>query len=181
MNELFLTGDLHLNHRKIIKYSSRPFHCIEDHDMSLIRNWNSVVGSGDTVIIDGDLSFGNVDLTKDYLSSLNGKKIMVLGDHDKQVWQCKSYFEKIVQMYQFIYRGHWIAICHWCMRVWPKSHYNSYHGYAHSHGALPPIGKSWDVGVDNNNYTPLHIHDFLKIMEVRPNNENYLGDAICKK
>ena len=41
-----------------------------------------------------------------------------------------------------------------------------------SHGKLPPIGKSWDIGVDCNNFTPLSFYDIKNIMDNRPNNPN---------
>ena len=59
------------------------------------------------------------------------------------------------------------------MRVWPKSQYNSWQLYAHSHGNLDPIGKSWDVGVDVNNYEPLSFDEIESIMKKRPNNFNF--------
>jgi calcineurin-like phosphoesterase family protein len=40
------------------------------------------------------------------------------------------------------------------MRVWPRSHHNSWQLYGHSHGKLLPIGKQWDIGVDNNDFYP---------------------------
>jgi calcineurin-like phosphoesterase family protein len=34
-------------------------------------------------------------------------------------------------------------------------HHGAWHLYGHSHGALPPYGKSFDVGVDCWNYKPV--------------------------
>jgi calcineurin-like phosphoesterase family protein len=48
--------------------------------------------------------------------------------------------------------------------------------YGHAHGRLPPIGKQWDVGVDNNGFKPLSFADVVKIMDKRPHNENYLPE-----
>jgi calcineurin-like phosphoesterase family protein len=44
--------------------------------------------------------------------------------------------------------------------------------YGHSHGKLPPIGKSWDIGVDNNDFSPISFKEMEKIMEERPDNPN---------
>ena len=41
-----------------------------------------------------------------------------------------------------------------------------------SHGRLDPIGKSWDIGVDNNNFYPISFDKVSKIMEDRPDNPN---------
>lgn len=178
MSDLWLTGDDHFNHMNkfggIIKYCNRPFDNIKQHNECLMDNWNDRVGLGDTVIIDGDFSFASVRKTKEILKRLNGKKIMVLGDHDKQMWQCKEFFEEITQRKFITVNNQLIVINHWASRVWKASHYNSFHAYAHSHGKLPPIGKSWDVGVDNNNFYPLNIDEFFSIMDNRPDNPNYI-------
>jgi len=172
MADIYLTGDPHLGHKNIIKYSHRPFDDITEHDNCIIDNWNNIVRPKDTVIINGDFSFASVEETKEYLKRLQGNKIMVLGDHDKQVWQCRNLFKEITQQKRLSINGKFIFIQHHCCRVWPRSHYNSYHAFAHSHGGLPPIGKSWDVGVDNNHYMPLDVEWFLRIMESRPDNFN---------
>jgi len=41
-----------------------------------------------------------------------------------------------------------IVLCHYSLRVWDRSHYGSWHLYGHSHGNLPPLENSLDVGVD---------------------------------
>lgn len=60
------------------------------------------------------------------------------------------------------------------MRVWHRSHFNSWQLYGHSHGKLDPVGKQWDVGVDNNGFYPLSFEDIELLMKVRPNNFNLL-------
>jgi calcineurin-like phosphoesterase family protein len=57
------------------------------------------------------------------------------------------------------------------LRVWNKSHHNSWHLYGHSHGSLPPHGKSVDVGVDckeiTSEYRPLSFKEIKKYMDKR--------------
>lgn len=176
MGDLWLTGDDHFSHMNkvggIIKFCNRPYPNIREHDEGLMDNWNERVKVRDTVIIDGDISYASVSKTKHILRRLNGNKIMVTGDHDKVVWQCRECFKEITQYKTITVDKKFIVIFHWCIRAWQRSHYNSYHAYAHSHGKLPPIGKSWDIGVDNNNYCPLNIDEFLSIMNSRPDNSN---------
>ena len=50
-----------------------------------------------------------------------------------------------------------IVVCHYAMRVWPRSHYNSWMLYGHSHGKLAPQRKQWDIGIDNNNFYPISL------------------------
>ena len=61
------------------------------------------------------------------------------------------------------------------MRVWPRSHYNSWMLYGHSHGMLDPIGKQHDVGVDNNEFYPVSLEQIREIMMGRPDNPNFIA------
>ena len=60
------------------------------------------------------------------------------------------------------------------MRVWHRSHYNAWQLYGHSHAKLEPIGKQYDVGVDNNNFMPVSFNELVEIMDKQPNNFNYI-------
>ncbi len=49
------------------------------HDEMLIEKWNSAVGENDTVFHLGDFGFRNIE---EYTARLNGKKIILRGNHD---------------------------------------------------------------------------------------------------
>ena len=65
-----------------------------------------------------------------------------------------------------------IVLCHYAMRVWDGSHYNSWMLYAHSHGKLESQGKSFDVGVDCWNYVPVSFDQVVEKMKTLPDNFN---------
>ncbi len=79
---------------------------------------------------------------------------------------------KIERLLNTIIDGQRITMCHYCMRVWHLSHYNSWHVFGHSHGRLEAIGKSFDVGVDCNNFKPISWEELKIIMNKRPDNFN---------
>lgn len=60
------------------------------------------------------------------------------------------------------------------MKVWVRSHYNSFQLYGHSHGNLPTEGKQYDVGVDNNNFFPVSLDKIIEIMRKKPCNFNLI-------
>jgi calcineurin-like phosphoesterase family protein len=174
---IHFVSDAHFSHCNIIRYCKRPFASVEEMDEALIANWNNKVSNDDIVYHIGDFCFGKPEY---YLSKLNGEKHLLLGDHDKQIQgNLKGlaivHREMILKLSLKIENENvQIILCHWCMRVWPKSHYNTWHLFGHSHGGLKPRGKSWDVGVDNNNFTPLSLNDINTIMQTRPANFNCL-------
>ena len=49
------------------------------HDQMFYEKWNSVVGENDTILMLGDLAFRGID---EHTSKLNGKKILLRGNHD---------------------------------------------------------------------------------------------------
>lgn len=49
----------------------------------IVKNWNSRVSPSDTVYVVGDVFLGNPVDAKPLISQMNGRKILVLGNHDR--------------------------------------------------------------------------------------------------
>ena len=174
----WFTSDEHYGHRNIIKYSNRPFSSIEEMDSTLISNNNSVVGKNDTVVHAGDFSLiRNPNIVyKKYVSRLVGNHIFLKGSHD--YWLKKN--KTIIQIWERNINGHYVVVCHYAMRVWARSHYNSWQLYGHSHNKLDTVGKQYDIGVDNNHHYlfPISFDQIVKIMKYKPNNFNLIKEKI---
>ena len=154
----FFTSDEHLGHNRVREYSNRPFSSIEEMDDEIIKRNNEIVKDDDIVVHGGDFSLirDQIIVRKKYVSRLKGKHIFIVGSHD--YWLGKEYHE----IWTKNINGMFIVVCHYAMRVWPRSHYGSWQLYGHSHGTLEPLKNQWDIGVDNNNFYPLNINDILK-------------------
>lgn len=175
MPNTYFTADTHFYHEAMIRYCNRPFSTVFEMNETLIANWNKVVDDTDKIYILGDFALKcSISSCKDILYNLKGKKYFVLGDHDKQIWKCKEYFEEISPLMKITVDNIPITLCHYALRTWWKSHYNAWSCYAHSHSCLEPIGKSWDVGVDNNKFTPISFEQLREIMKTRPDNFNLI-------
>lgn len=93
---LFFTSDHHFGHTNILKYEARnrvdatgsTFTSADEMDQYLIQQWNDTVGSSDTVYVLGDFSLKRSYMA-DYLPRLNGKKHLIVGNHD-------PFFKKLV-------------------------------------------------------------------------------------
>lgn len=167
--QYFFTSDEHYDHKNIIKYTSRPFENVEEMNEELIKRNNKIVSPNDIVIHAGDFCWAKTyQEAQKHIDRLNGNHVFLLGSHDKWL-KGKSRWQVV---WERMIEGQFIVVYHYCLRVWARSHYNSWHLYGHSHGHLDPIGKSWDIGVDSNNFYPVSFNKVSKIMEDRPDNPN---------
>lgn len=80
---VYITSDTHFGHGNIIRYCSRPFASCEEMDRSMKAAWNAVVTKSDLVLHVGDVAFGGRPFVERNVSQLNGRKVLVRGNHDK--------------------------------------------------------------------------------------------------
>jgi len=144
----WFTGDEHYFHENIIEYSKRPYGDVHEMNEALIANHNSVVGKTDIVIHVGDFTLKSKPVAETIIKRLKGQHVFLKGSHDRWLKNGHEIWEKMVD-------DQYIVCCHYAMRRWPRSHYESWQLYGHSHGKLVPFVNQWDVGVDNNNYFPV--------------------------
>jgi len=169
----FFTADEHYGHSNIIKYCDRPFKDAEEMNETLIHNHNEVVSEGDTTIHAGDFAWTKeISYAYDIIKELNGKHILLRGSHD--AWMEDRDFHH--EIWEKRFGNAYIVICHYAMRTWPRSHWNSIHLFGHSHGRLGGMGKSIDIGVDTNNFYPYSLDKVLRIMDTRPDNPGLIKD-----
>lgn len=79
----YFTSDTHFCHANIIKYSNRPFADFEEMDWKIVDNWNNTVGPTDVVYHLGDTALGDSSRWDNIFKSLNGYKVLVVGNHDR--------------------------------------------------------------------------------------------------
>ena len=82
MRDTWFISDTHFSHKGILEYEkeSRPFNTIEEMNETLIERWNNVVKPKDTIYHLGDFCFGKANIA--IAGRLNGRKILVMGNHD---------------------------------------------------------------------------------------------------
>lgn len=172
MSRKFFTSDLHFGHNNILKYENRPFKDINEMDIQLIRNWNAVVGKNDEVYILGDVSFHkDSHKTLNILRKLNGRKYLILGNHDKNIIKdskLREQFEWVQDYSKITIDGVKVVMFHFPIQVWDERHHNAIHLYGHIHSNVGKhtmeydIPNSYNVGVDVNNYTPVSFEEILR-------------------
>lgn len=186
----YFTGDTHFNHKFMADMRGMKggmgFKSTKEHDEFIVDGWNSQVTRKDEVWHLGDFCFGSHEIVRSIRAKLNGKINLILGNHDYanrifNIQGCFTSFHDIKEIKPNQKGYPPIILCHYAMRVWSKSHYNSWHLFAHSHGRLEGLGKSYDVGLDNNGFKLLTEQDIIDIMNKLPNNINLIENKWIKR
>ena len=166
MSRTFFIADTHFGEDNIRRYENRPLETAEEMDVSLIKNWNSVISNDDEVYVLGD--FGGDKKEADILSKLNGKKYLVKGNHDihSNEYNRNAGFAEVYDM-PVLYKGFWI-LSHDAIYVNSNMPYANLFGHVHN----IPIVKDYSsqhfcVSVERIDYTPISFDEIVqKVREV---------------
>lgn len=153
--KVFLTADLHLFHKNIIKYENRPFNNLDDMHLNIVKNWNNTVGQDDRVFILGDLSFGSKFATREIVEQLHGTKVLIKGNHDCHAnsWYIDTGIAE-VSKYPILYNNYYI-LSHEPM-LYLKEPFLNCHGHVHSSPNFNTFTKaSACLCVERWHYTPV--------------------------
>lgn len=179
---IWFTSDNHYGHTNIINFCKRPFKNIYEMDEELTKRWNEVVKENDIVFCLGDFCFGGSKEWNEKLDKLNGKKYLIIGNHDEKNLR-QGYlnkFEKVSYMMHIYVDGQSIYLSHFPFLCFAGSYREkhsvwSLHGHVHSNpkikGGLDMkrlvtlFPTQYDVGVDNNGFKPISFDEVKKIIE----------------
>lgn len=158
---IYFTSDLHFGHHNIIEYCNRPFKNVDDMDIKLINNWNSIIKEKDDIYILGDFSFyKDKEVNRKILNSLNGKKHLIKGNHDYKNVIPEECFVEITDYKELKYEKKFFVLSHYPILSWNKKHRNSIHLFGHVHSTSLgdyELQNCYNVSVDKNNYAPVSI------------------------
>jgi len=175
-DKLFFTSDTHFGHTNIIKFCDRPFENSIEMNQTLVKNWNEKIPKDAIVFHLGDFALGlNSRDTQHIINSLNGKKYLIIGNHEKcalakeytiSLWEdIFDIAEIFVKDDEITYGEQHLVMCHYPMNSWNGSHRGSWQLFGHVHGGLSNKGimnhnpAQMDVGVDTNNFYPYSYQD----------------------
>ena len=169
----FFISDNHWQHKNIIQYCNRPFRdssgLADVHYMNrtMTEKWNSVVGLEDTVYHLGDFSMGNPGK---YREKLNGKIVLILGNHDRRS-QCQGHFDEIHDSLEIDLSGNKILLSHLYYSdmldnnfdhkfkdKMPKYDQSRILIHGHAHNSKPHINEKYkaiNVSAEHLDYIPM--------------------------
>ena len=157
----FFVADLHNKDENIIQYEHRPFKDVFEMRNVIIENWNKTVTNDDTVYLLGDI--GDIEILK----HLNGKIIIVAGNHDNvnRIRACYPNIEVVA--YPIMVGPLWLS--HEPIGYMPPEiPYLNIHGHLHrfNYGLLDRMWNSGNryfcVSLEQINYTPISRDEIIK-------------------
>lgn len=177
-SKVFFTSDTHWGHANILDFCKRPFKNVEEMNYKLIENWNNKVPTDGIVFHLGDFAWGGFPFWKNIREQLNGKIILIKGNHDEknltssaaqELFEHVSYQMKIRVEGRAVYLNHYPFLCYG--GTYRDANGLVYQAFGHVHSCPGAKGldvdrlkilfpTQYDVGVDNNNYAPISWAEF---------------------
>lgn len=186
-DKLYLTSDSHVQHFNIAKYCHRPFGSRKEMDDALIANWNSVVPEDGIVVHCGDFMLPHKNGDKEYKKiwdKLNFKTLVLCrGNHDRIDCGVYEYGDKTVIVKDIVIievESIKIMACHYPMLAYPADYQVFGHIHTLSDGTCYGIDgdvnarlrkTQYDVGADQNNYTPVSYWQLVDIFRNKAREE----------
>lgn len=174
----FLTADTHFGHASIIRHCERPYAGVGEMDAALVQNWNRTVRPQDTVYHLGD--FGHRDPTANarVFPRLNGRKHLVLGNHDSAEDMARLGWESVSQYLTVTVNGVLFVMFHYPIVEWERYFRNgngqvgSIDVFGHVHSTPSRPKHDWDtyqydVGVDNNAFCPVSTDHVVRMIKAK--------------
>jgi calcineurin-like phosphoesterase family protein len=177
LHEKWFISDTHFFHDNILKFIDDKGHKIrgdtwanvEDMNETILKNWNSVVKENDYVYHLGDVTFKYDGSFNNLMSRLNGKKRLIIGNHDK-VWNpcLQKWFEKAELWKGFSDDEAGIAFT---ASHFPLPQYGlrngKYNAHGHIHQNPSTEAHQLNLSVEVINYTPVHIDKIVEEFKQR--------------
>lgn len=178
MSEIWATSDTHAFHANIIKYCNRPFTDEYEMNEQMEDRWNYRVKEDDIVIHLGDVSAGlkgRTHMFREQLAHLNGRKILVRGNHDHldDSFFLENGFVKVID--NMVHAG--VLFTHAPASIDPqyphpfseravaeKAKYNPVlvvHGHVHRND-IPEFEGHFNCAVDRHNFCPITLREVLE-------------------
>lgn len=178
----YFTADWHLGHEKVIEFSSRKFKDAAQMDFMLVKRFNERVKPQDLTYFLGDMSFHHPKVGVELLQQLQGRKILIQGNHDKySMTQYRSAgFEAVQFEAKIKIQNQTFRLSHY--PYWPKDltglfdydlryperrpdeHSHEWLLHGHVHTQWKQQARQINVGVDVWHYRPVSDSEIISLI-----------------
>lgn len=185
--DVWFASDHHFSHRNLVEKftkadgspartfipdgetEERGFHSVEEMDEVLIERHNRAVGQFDKVYFLGDVSMDQKRYMS-IMSRLNGKKRLILGNHDKLPMECYTkFFEKVMESWQPVRN---VVFTHRPILLGNHDHHGkltyNVHGHVHNHDV--PDSRYLNICAEKTKYAPVHWDQIVKKLGIKTEN-----------
>lgn len=159
----FLISDTHFYHTNILNFKRKdgtPLRDFKDMDhmmTTLVYNWNKVVSENDKVYHLGDVAFVNAR-GLEILNQLNGRKVLIKGNHDNQ--KLSTYLKYFYDVRAYHILDNFI-LSHIPIHPESLSRWKAnIHGHTHDNNLSDP--RYFNISVENINYTPINFEEIKR-------------------
>lgn len=188
--DIWLTSDLHINHRSICrgvslwddKAGCRDFNNLDDMNLTLIDNINAVVQEDDILWHLGDFALGPKKLWPEFRLKIKCQNIYHIEGNHGADWDklgYKWFFKEIYGKqgeYAIVHRkfhGQEFCMSHFPILSWDNKNRNAICVSGHSHGSMNkwisqhmPDSRLIDVGIDTHpEFRPYNVDEVIDIMK----------------
>lgn len=166
----YITSDLHFGHANIQKFCPKTrghYRDVVHMNEEMINEWNSIVNTDDTVYILGDVAFMPAVKAVETMHRLNGKKILIEGNHDRKLLNDPSFkrcFAEIHTYLRLVYDGQLVIMFHYPIAEWDQMHRGAVHFHGHLHGNTSGMEnfRCRDMGMDATGKIVMSMEDAIK-------------------
>lgn len=203
----FVTSDHHFGHARISELAGRPFASVDEMNAVMIERWNALVKPGDVVLHLGDLALGPIENSVALTAQLNGKRLLVPGNHDRvsPATQSNRAIERFRPLYEDagwtvlpeildgIRHGTRLLACHYPYTgdTTGAERHSSHrpsntgipliHGHTHEHEFGPHGSHEFHVGVDAFGFAPVEFELIDAWLEDLRREEEVIAELIRRR
>ena len=174
MANIWVTSDLHFSHNKEFVWKARGYKDVEDMNAQQVVKFNSKVKPEDTVYILGDCMLNDNEKGMELLKQLNGKKHIILGNHDtnarkklyEDIAESVSFAEIIKYKKKIFYLSHYLTIT---ANTGDEKPVYNLHGHTHQTTIFSDYPNCIHVGVDSWDGYPVSMDTVIDIINSNKN------------
>ena len=153
----YLIADTHFGDESIRVFENRPFDSVDEMNKEMMDYWNKTVTKNDTVYMLGDFAYSSAFdfLFQEGKCVLNGKIILIAGNHDTDYLE--FYRKQGIEVidYPIVLDGFWI-MSHEPMYVNEASPFANIFGHVHGNPMYKTVSsRSYCVSAERIGYTPI--------------------------
>jgi calcineurin-like phosphoesterase family protein len=136
-------------------------------NQTMVKEWNDLISPEDLVYILGDVAFLPAAKAVEYMRRLNGRKILVQGNHDRKTLNdpvFRDCFEEIHHYLDINYNGTKVCMFHYPIAEWDQMHRGSVHFHGHLHGGVSGLEqyRARDMGMDATGAIAVLMEDAIR-------------------